>query len=75
MKKGWYLTSAPTITADWKADSGEKWTVPFGGGFGRVFKIGKQPVNAKLAGYYNVEKPENASNWTLQASLTLLFPK
>ena len=38
---GWYLTSAPIITANWEADSGEKWTVPFGGGIGKVFRIGK----------------------------------
>lgn len=75
MKKGWYLSSSPIITANWEATSGNKWTVPFGGGFGRVFKIGKQNVNMKLASYYNVERPDNASNWTLQASITLLFPK
>jgi hypothetical protein len=54
MKGGWYLTSAPTITANWEADdSDDRWTVPFGGGIGRVFKIGKQPVNVKLAAYWN----------------------
>jgi len=37
MKGGWYLTTAPTITAKWEADdSGDKWTVPFGGGVGRA---------------------------------------
>jgi len=75
MKGGWYLTTAPTITANWKADSDNTWTVPFGGGAGRVFKIGKQPVNAKLVAYSNVERPDNASDWTLQAQLTFLFPK
>jgi len=75
MTGGWFLTSAPTITANWKADSGEKWTVPFGGGFGRVFKIGTQAINAKLAVYYNAEKPKNASDWTLQPSIAFLFPK
>ena len=75
MKGGWYLTTAPTITANWKADSDNTWTVPFGGGVGRVFKIGKQPVNLKLAGYYSVEKPDNASDWNLQTQITFLFPK
>ena len=54
---GWYLTSSPIITADWEAGHGDRWTVPVGGGFGRVFKIGRQPVNAQLAAYYNVVKP------------------
>jgi len=75
MKGGWYLTTAPIITANWEADSDNTWTVPFGGGVGRVFKIGKQPVNLKVAGYYSVEKPDHASDWNLQAQLTFLFPK
>ena len=75
MKRGWYLTTAPTITANWEADGGNTWTVPFGGGFGRVFKIGKQPVNASLKAYYNVEHPDDASNWNMVATLTFLFPK
>ena len=75
MKGGWYLSSAPTITANWEADNDDTWTVPFGGGVGRVFKIGKQPVNMKLAGYYNAVAPEGASDWNLQATIVFLFPK
>jgi hypothetical protein len=75
MKGGWYLTTLPIIKANWKADSENTWTVLFGGDAGRVFKIGKQPVNAKLVAYSNVEKPGNASDWTLQAQLMFLFPK
>lgn len=75
MKGGWYLSTAPTITANWKADSRNKWTVPFGGGVGRVFKIGKQHVNMKLASYYNVKSPDDTSNWSMQFSCTFLFPK
>jgi hypothetical protein len=75
MKKGWYLTTSPVITANWKADSGDKWTVPFGGGVGRVFQMGKQPVNLKGGVYYSVEKPDHASNWNAQVQFTLLFPK
>jgi hypothetical protein len=76
MKGGWYVSSAPVITANWEADdSDDKWTVPVGGGFGRVFKIGKQPVNLKLAAYYSVERPDNASDWNLQFTWFFLFPK
>ena len=75
MKGGWYLSMSPTITANWEADSDNRWTVPFGGGFGRVFKIGKQPVNASLKAYYNVERPDMASNWNIAAGLTFMFPK
>jgi hypothetical protein len=76
MKGGWYLTTAPTITANWEADdSDDKWTVPFGGGVGRVFKIGKQHVNFRVGGYYSVKKPDHASDWNLQTQLTFMFPK
>jgi len=29
---GLYLTSGPILTVNWKADSGQQWTVPLGGG-------------------------------------------
>ena len=72
---GWYLTSAPVMTANWKADSGERWTVRLGGGFGKLFKIGKQPINAQLAAYSNVEKPKYGPDWQLRFQIQLLFPK
>ncbi|MGB6290305.1 MAG: hypothetical protein WBF36_09275 [Desulfobulbales bacterium] len=75
LEDGWYLTSAPIITANWKASSGEKWTVPFGAGFGKVFKIGKQPLNGSAHVYYNVEKPTYGADWTLRLQLQFLFPK
>jgi opacity protein-like surface antigen len=72
---GWYLTSSPVITANWLAPSDQRWTVPIGGGFGRIFRIGDQPVSANIAGYYNVVRPTGASNWQLRAELSLLFPE
>ena len=40
LKKGWYLTMSPILTANCKATSGNVWTVPFGGGIGRIMKLG-----------------------------------
>ena len=71
----WYLVSAPIITANWEADSGNQWTVPFGGGVGKIFKIGKQPLNAQVQAFYNVEKPDNGPDWSLRLQLQFLFPK
>jgi hypothetical protein len=45
-----------------------------GGGFGRVFKLGDQPVNASINAYYNVERPTGAATWSLRTTLALLFP-
>jgi len=75
MAHGWYLTSSPAITANWLAAPGRQWTVPIGGGFGRIFRIGKQPVSANIAGYYNAINPIGAPNWQLRAELSLLFPE
>ncbi|MHA1528468.1 MAG: neuromedin U [Alphaproteobacteria bacterium] len=72
---GWYLTTAPVITADWEADGDNTWTVPFGGGFGKVFSIGKQPINASASVYYNVEKPDFGADWQLRLQVQFLFPK
>lgn len=72
--QGWYITTSPIITANWEAESDNQWTVPLGGGFGRVFNIGRQPMNASLAAYWNVVSPEGAADWTLRTQITLLFP-
>ena len=75
LPSGWYLTSAPIITANWEADSDNTWTVPFGGGVGKIFKIGAQPINGQISAYYNVEKPESGPDWQLRLQLQFLFPK
>ncbi len=75
LPNGWYLTSAPIITANWEASSGNKWTIPFGGGVGKIFRIGKQPVNASVQAYYNVEKPDFGADWQLRCMLQFMFPK
>jgi opacity protein-like surface antigen len=71
---GWFLTTSPIITANWLAAPGQQWTVPVGGGIGRVFKLGDQPVSASIAGYYNAINPSGAPNWQLRTQLSLLFP-
>jgi hypothetical protein len=77
MKKGWYLTTQPIITANWNspAASGSVWTLPFGGGVGRIMKLGFQPVNMSAQFYANAVHVPQASPWTLRISFALLFPK
>jgi len=75
MKKGWYLTSSPIITANWRATSNSVWIVPFGGGVGRIMKLGFQPVNISAQFYGNAVHPPGASPWTMKLSLALLFPR
>lgn len=77
MKKGWYLSTSPIITANWNspAPSGSVWTVPFGGGVGRIMKLGFQPVNISVQAYGNAVHLPGASPWGVRAQLALLFPK
>ena len=72
---GWYLVSSPIITADWTAPSGQQWTVPLGGGVGRVFRVSGQGYSAAIQAFYNVVHPDNDANWQFRAYLALLFPK
>jgi len=74
MPGGWYLTTSPFMTANWKAKSGQKWTVPLGGGIGRVFHVGGQALNAQLQAFGNVEHPDGAASWSLRFQLQFLFP-
>lgn len=76
LPKGWYLTSAPIIKANWEVESDDRWTIPFGGGVGKVFSIGKQPINAQLSAYYPVELPRDDDGvWQLRFQIQFLFPK
>lgn len=72
---GWFLQSAPLINANWVAPSGEKWLVPVGGGGGRTFRIGNQPVTAILTGFHNVERPTGGPEWNIRFQMTFMFPR
>ena len=78
LKKGWYLSSAPTVTANWEASKGARWVVPFGGGVGRIMKLGFQPVNISARFYGNAIHPPSgvsSSSWNMQLQIAFLFPK
>jgi len=72
---GWYLTSTPAIVANWKAeDERNRWTVPIGGGFGKIiFRGEKRPINIRLQGFYFLEKSDRAPDWVLQLQFQILF--
>jgi hypothetical protein len=74
LNDGWYLYSNATITSDWEADSDNRWTVPVGGGAGKIFNIGDQPVSASFQMFSNVEKPAGSADWGLNFQFALLFP-
>src|SRR5215471_14325994 len=61
----WYLVSAPIMTANWPAKGSDVWTVPLGGGVGKLFRLGeilplqgheiaKLPINTQIQAFGNV---------------------
>jgi hypothetical protein len=70
---GWYVNSAPIITVNWKADT-DGWIVPFGAGAGKLFFLGKLPINAQVGAYANVVKPDIGPDWQLRVQLQTLLP-
>lgn len=73
LPKGWYVMTSPIMTADWTAKPGQKWTIPVGGGVGRVFKIGFQPLNTRVQFFKDVKQPTFGPSWTMQAQVQFLF--
>jgi hypothetical protein len=72
---GRYLSFSPIITADWKAESGQRWTVPLGLAIGQILKPGGQPLNFQAGAYYNVERPDAGPRWQIRLVVSLMFPK
>ena len=72
--KGWYVNSAPVWTINWEA-KGEQWTLPIGGGIGRVVHLGKQAVNFRASAYGNVLKESQGSDYNIQFMAIFMFPK
>jgi hypothetical protein len=75
LNKGWFITWQPTLTANWEATAGGRWVVPFGGGVGRIMKLGFQPVNLTAQIYGNAVHPPGASPWGVRLQIAFLFPK
>lgn len=60
---GWWVGTTPENIANWEAPSNETWTIPVGGGFGKV--VGKkQPVNISIEAYSYVEAPDYQADWS-----------
>jgi hypothetical protein len=75
LKHGWALSTAPAITANWDAGSGQVWTVPVGMGVSKITMVGKQPLNIAMQYYGNVVRPDNAGSSLIRMQFTLMYPK
>ena len=76
MEHGWFVTSSPIITANGMAPDHNQWLVPFGAGFGKITRVGKQPVVWQMNSYYNAIHPRDLpyAKWQVRLQVALLFP-
>lgn len=72
-KRGWYVLSTPIVTADWTAERNKRWTVPVGGGAGKLFKIGSQPLNARAEFFNDIRTTAGGPDWQMQTQLQFIF--
>ena len=61
--------------ANWKADSGEKWTVPINFAVSKVATFGPLPASYQFGAGVYVEKPTGGPDWQLRSTITLLLPR
>jgi hypothetical protein len=71
--KGWHLSTAPLITANWETEGSQQWTVPVGGGIGKLVRFGKFPADILVQAYSNVEHPKYTPDWELRFQIKFLF--
>jgi hypothetical protein len=66
---------SPTITANWEADSDDRWTLPIGLGVGKTFRIGKMPFQMAFEASYAVIHPDTfGERWNFRLILKPVVP-
>jgi hypothetical protein len=73
LPKGWSIYSNSTITANWTHEQHERWTVPVGGGLGKLSYVGPLPVSLSVQAFYNVVTPTGGPLWSANVQLAFLF--
>jgi len=72
--KGWALGTAPSLSANWEASSGEEWTIPWGLQVSKLTHFGSRPVSLLLGYYENSDHPVNGPEGQIRFQINFLFP-
>jgi hypothetical protein len=72
---GLALGSAPIITCNWEAESGEQCTVPWGLQVSKVTHFGSRPVNLILGYYVNSEHPTGGPENQARVQVNFMYPQ
>jgi hypothetical protein len=71
-QKGWYAAWTDELMSfNWEVDDVS--SIPVGARLGRVFSIGKQPVNVFLQADKHVARRGTEANWDIKFNMTFLF--
>ena len=62
-------------TANWKADSGEEWTIPINVLVSKVTKLGPFPFSVAGGVGVFVEQPDGGPEWKVRTAFTLILPR
>jgi len=67
----------PTISADWKIESSDRWTVPLGLSIGKTFALGKRghAVDISVGGFGVPIRPDGGPKAQLKVALFFIFPR
>lgn len=72
---GWALAYNPMISYDWKASSGNAWTLPLGAVLSKTTSVGGgYGVDVLGGAYWNAVRPDGAATWSLKWGVSLLLP-
>lgn len=68
----WAIAAAPVITANWRADGGDVWSVPLGTGVSNLAYLGPMPIRSAFEFDYFVARPDRiGQEWLFRFNLTL----
>ncbi|MEW6368399.1 MAG: transporter [Acidobacteriota bacterium] len=68
------LSVSSESTKNWKADSGEQWTVPIIFQASKLTQLGPIPMSVAVGYAYFADKPDGGPSWKIRSSVTLLLP-
>jgi hypothetical protein len=73
---GWQVGGTPVITADWKADSSDRWTVPIGlGVYNTRLLGGKLPMKFGLEFQWMFVRPDTyGQEFNIRITLAPILP-
>lgn len=63
------------MTANWKAASGERWTIPVTAVVSKIERIGVLPVSVQIGGGVYLAAPQGGPSWQLRTGVVVVFPK